>query len=699
MSLLSRTIIGLYLIYLSLLAYLWWGKDPYHIDSTLYAYPDHWINLEAFRKGLIPLWNPYIGCGTPHMANWQSACFYPPFWLFNFTGLSEGYMGMALAHATFAFIGCFLWLKSQKIIPLGCALGALSFAASAHLTLCLANLPFIATAAWIPWIFWTAKRALKEPALKNWLGMGFCLSLQVLAGYPFFTFYTILFLLVWFQFQKPTLEIQKAFWITLGTSALATSLQWLPFLEMLTYSKPDKWSEYPYFDRPLDYLTLLKPDFLGLLGTTSYRGPFANGMFNLYFGLIPLAILASGIFLFFRLKKPLWTLASLLWLLWLSGAHFPPWNLLPSRLLEWLEPSKAVGLFLFCAVTSVALSLNGLWGRKGNKGWEVSLAVLVAALWMGDLLRLPPHLLKPQENPYLQTGLAETSKKLRDLSADCRLLSLRRPGDLEVTGASGEVLGSNSRFSVSSFLANSNAVWGIRSVDRYLFLQVDGSENLVRYFNKGFPYRGDLLDVAGVRLFLMPQNMALPKYRTLGKIADDFLIVDPGASVRFRFVNEKKELDSRQEILYRLSQPGSEWAKKVYLEKGPQGRSISLAPSTRTLAPGLWEPPPFEDYSEAYLLPFHNNFPGYYTWNETYTPGWRAWLDDKPVPILRSYGLFMAAAIPVMDGDHRLVFRYEPTSFRLGLFITLLALAGFSAGLLRIMPGFSYHFEMRRKKR
>jgi hypothetical protein len=617
------------------------------------------------------------------LANWQSASLYPPFWLFNLTGLSNWLMWMALAHAGVAFAGFYLWLKSQKASPLFCALGALSFAGSAHLVCCLNNLPFIATAAWIPWIFWAAHRALEKPVFKNWLLTGLLLGLQVLAGYPFFTFYTVLFLLVWFEFQKPSFETRKFFWLSLGGAALATALQWLPFLELLSYAKPDLWAEYPYFDRPLDYLTLLKPNVLGLLGSASYRGSFANANFNLYFGLFPLGILVmNGLFLF-RLKNRFWTLASLVWLLWLAGAPFPLWNFLPLRLLEWLEPSKAVGLFLFCAITSVGLSLRNFFEKGRGSFSPMPWIALPALLWALDLGRTPFMLLDPMPDPYRQEDLRDKAQDLRRLAEGERILSLHGAGETGFTGGRNQAMQKMFELQTHDFLANSNAAWGLRSADQYLFLRVDGSENLVKYFNKGFPYEGSLLDVAGVRLFLQPQALPTPKYRVAGKLNDDFVNLNTEASADMRWVGEKAEFPDRPSALNSLLSPGNGWKEKIYLEKEAGGLFTALAAGRRSLPPAPQEEAGYSRQS-AGRASLRGDFPGpgYVVFNETYAPGWRAWVDGNPTPILRSYGLFMGVAVPGGAG-RQVDFRYEPASFRLGLFISLLTLALIVGGTLR----------------
>jgi Bacterial membrane protein YfhO len=57
---------------------------------------------------------------------------------------------------------------------------------------------------------------------------------------------------------------------------------------------------------------------------------------------------------------------------------------------------------------------------------------------------------------------------------------------------------------------------------------------------------------------------------------------------------------------------------------------------------------------------------------DTYYPGWRAFVDGQEQPVVRGDLLFRVVALPA--GQHEVVFRFEPTSIRLGLAISLLAL-------------------------
>ena len=63
--------------------------------------------------------------------------------------------------------------------------------------------------------------------------------------------------------------------------------------------------------------------------------------------------------------------------------------------------------------------------------------------------------------------------------------------------------------------------------------------------------------------------------------------------------------------------------------------------------------------------------------SETYYPGWKAYINEKPAEILRANYLFRA--VVVEPGEHKVRFEYDPLSFKIGLLITFLTflLCGF----------------------
>ena len=73
---------------------------------------------------------------------------------------------------------------------------------------------------------------------------------------------------------------------------------------------------------------------------------------------------------------------------------------------------------------------------------------------------------------------------------------------------------------------------------------------------------------------------------------------------------------------------------------------------------------------------------------DSFDPGWRAWVDGEPAPILRANVAFRA--VPVPPGEHRVEMLYRPRALSLGIavsaltaVIALAAVAALARGRLR----------------
>jgi hypothetical protein len=65
---------------------------------------------------------------------------------------------------------------------------------------------------------------------------------------------------------------------------------------------------------------------------------------------------------------------------------------------------------------------------------------------------------------------------------------------------------------------------------------------------------------------------------------------------------------------------------------------------------------------------------GYLVLADVWYPGWRCVVDGRPVPLYR--GDYLFRAVELSEGEHSVVFRFEPASYRLGRIISETALAG-----------------------
>ncbi len=84
------------------------------------------------------------------------------------------------------------------------------------------------------------------------------------------------------------------------------------------------------------------------------------------------------------------------------------------------------------------------------------------------------------------------------------------------------------------------------------------------------------------------------------------------------------------------------------------------------------------------------NAPGCLVISEAFDPGWKAFIDNEPTRVLRGDLLFQTLLLPA--GSHRLKLVYEPVSYRLGLFLSLLALL-FLAFILSGKYRLNYYLE------
>ncbi|MDE2126342.1 MAG: hypothetical protein KGJ62_07115 [Armatimonadetes bacterium] len=168
--------------------------NPLRWDSVAQFYPWRLFAARTLHTGFVPLWNPYQFCGTPFLANSQSAVFYPLNALFWILHTAAAFNASALVHL--ALCGWFTWLLARR--------GGCSFAAAFTAGTVMAfgawevqwlQLPtFLETSCWIPLIL-AAMLAVYQRRGSFWLH-GACIAAgtgcMLLAGHLQIAFYGFL---------------------------------------------------------------------------------------------------------------------------------------------------------------------------------------------------------------------------------------------------------------------------------------------------------------------------------------------------------------------------------------------------------------------------------------------------------------------------------------------------------------------------
>jgi hypothetical protein len=85
---------------------------------------------------------------------------------------------------------------------------------------------------------------------------------------------------------------------------------------------------------------------------------------------------------------------------------------------------------------------------------------------------------------------------------------------------------------------------------------------------------------------------------------------------------------------------------------------------------------------EAYSVVAVTPAPAYLVFSEVWYPGWRAWVDGVETPIYRADFAFRSVWLAA-PGSHTVVMRFDPWSWKVGLAITLLTLAGLLAAVVK----------------
>jgi hypothetical protein len=223
---------------------------------------------------------------------------------------------------------------------------------------------------------------------------------------------------------------------------------------------------------------------------------------------------------------------------------------------------------------------------------------------------------------------------------------------------------------------NSPVIFGLRDIHGSDSLRVRRSFELVsgedldqaRYPPSDSP----LLDALGVRYLMTRQ-----------RVEDGWMLAYPGQSP----IYENTEAVPRARLVHDFRtgtdaegmaalQEGGRRARKAILH--PDGTGPELA---RRSSPALGDPAAkvsfVRDAPNEIVIETESAAPALLVLSDSYYPGWRAWVYETPATIVRANYAFRGIAVPA--GRQRVTLRYEPTSFRLGLYISLLAVSLLSA--------------------
>ena len=661
-------------------------QDSGQGDITHYAYPVLDFYSRALHQGHFPLWIDTIATGHPITAEGQIGAFFPPNLLLY--SLLPTYLAFNLSYLLaflIASYGMYLYCRFLKLKALPSLLGAITFSYSFVFISHMLTINVLQSIAFLPILVLFGEKLFLNGKKQDFIVFSVLLALQLLAGFPQTTFYTIvaIFVLILFKYFK-TPHIARKLIVLLGASfvsLLISAVQNIPMIELFLNSTrfgvSSQGISAPFSILDLSYI--IHPYIWGDPSTASYIRSIKDGLFwenNFYFGLIPLALVVAGCFLTSKVKvlKPYFYL-SVLTLLFSLGVL---------SLLNFIPPFSFFRLpqrSLFVAVFGFSIISAYVFQHFFSK-LKLSLQLLILILAFLNLFFLgkdynggiskEKFLKKPSTVMFLQSqNVKGRIFTLANASDWNRVYTQISHGWQSPTA---EILLQNR----SLLHPNSNVLYDIPSFYGYNVFRLRTTNDM-----NSLAFYGSSLDAS-------PLYISTTSAKLLGLSSVEY-VISPEAigseNSAIALVWKDKNMNGSTYFIYKNNkfEPIIRYSKTVksFPTIQEQARYLlsnefdSTLESTTLGFPGVFE------YSKGKILNINKSFDklsfdtistgsAFITISQTVYPGWKAKNDESEVPI--SNVNINSIGIQVPSGKHKIELYYDPFSFKLGLFVTLLTM-------------------------
>ena len=600
-------------------------------DAADMHYPLQKYFSDHLRAGALPFRTPYLFSGYPFLANTEVAAWYLPHWPFFLIGITPGVLQLEIAlHAFIACLGAYFFFSGLGLRRSAALLGSLAYGLSGFFAGHSSHVGLFCAAAWLPWLLAAYQRATVGRTIRYTALGAIAGAMMILAGYFQTALYGFLALGLYFL---SSLWSHRERWLQYlsivgGISAGAVAVgavQALPGLELTAHSirataNYSGSTEGVLLPRPL--LTLFAPDALGAI-SGHYTGPFDVTQYYFYAGILLVPLAAIGT-VKTRMRFPalviliptLWYLAGPAGGFYRLGSLIPGLHRVRAPIQGWFIVALALAML-------AAAGADWIFGRW--RAWTLPLilvAVLFADLWYWNSF----------DNPlaYARSSFTE-------------LYGAREAYAWQLAATQSPL----TRFD------GPRAFPGLGPLDHPLDVEL---ETTYGYFALE-PALADQYATA------MSRN---PKLR-------DGLNVSRYANLRTGAVDTNPAVLPRAYFPKTISDVAGEGASKRALETlDPAAGSVALEP----------HPPVRQDpaaiasmvaYDEqSYRVRYQAASPSLLKLSEAWYPGWRAFLGDREIPVLRVDHALMGAVVPAGSGEIR--FEFRSNYFRCGLAISVVAL-------------------------
>ncbi len=676
-------------------------KNPLIADIPSILYPWRSFAIDELKSGRWPLWNPYYFTGMPLLANFQSAVFSYVNLFFLFFSKPIAWSLGIMTSPLLTMLAMFIYLKHKKLDQLSCLLGSVVFGLSGFEIAWMEYNVHGHTALFLPLLLLVIDYFFEEKKWSLFL-VPFFVAFQIFSGYiplVIYTYVICLFYILFFYFfpqvKQKHIEWKKylfllSFWIIgLGISAI----QLVPGYELTSLSirKTDPivaGSNASYL--PLkNIITMLAPDFFGNPATGNYFGTAFYDNFYFFVGTGTLIFILFSLF-FIKKKKTVFFWWGMLFFSFLLCFRNPIGLFLEKILfLSGGVASRALFITDFSLAILAAEGFSFLFTSWKNKKKKIFLSLFVVLIFF-----LASFIFARQLNEANRT-ISIRNLMIPFLSwLSCSfflIIYLKFPKFKFVRFFIFIIITSQLLYSAKKYLPFSKQEWLFPTTPVIDFLKQKQSESPE-------PFRVELGNV-------IPQNFLMP-YGIETTSGSDALL--PRKTAEFLSTLERGKVDeriSRVHLISNYDSPLFGFTNTKYIltkkmDKEGKYSSAGKPPDkflnsrytlvfedktvqiyedkkyqTRVTTSSLFENEVvWEEYWQG-RLGFRTFFeePEMVTVSNSIFPGWKAYLDGGETALIASDLPFFKIAVP--KGEHKIDFKYEPDSFKWGMFLSFLSLS------------------------
>ncbi|MFA6544878.1 MAG: YfhO family protein [Limisphaerales bacterium] len=177
------------LVLAALLAVTFWrvlfgGEAFFYRDYGFLGYPFAHFHRECFWSGdFFPLWNPYVNCGAPFLAQWNTQTLYPGSLIYLLLPLPWSLGFFCVAHLFLGGMGMRALAERWTGSRFGAAVAGVAFVFSGLVLGCVIYPNYLVALGWMPWVVLATRRAWQEGGRSIVLA-ALAGAMQMLSGAP-----------------------------------------------------------------------------------------------------------------------------------------------------------------------------------------------------------------------------------------------------------------------------------------------------------------------------------------------------------------------------------------------------------------------------------------------------------------------------------------------------------------------------------